>query len=142
MEKYKDCYASWTENTLVIGNKRIERRFQWCAQGLVCTATVDKASAKEWRGDEPPAVTPDVAIECAVSNNGGLSAKHLLLTATERQTVLINVRLTVKRKHRVPADATTQMATRMGIPSSIVRMAARMILTRQLPGFVDAEFQM
>ena len=85
MEKYKDCYASWTENTLVIGNKRIERRFQWCAQGLVCTATVDKASAKEWRGDEPPAVTPDVAIECAVSNNGGLSAKHLLLTATERQ---------------------------------------------------------
>ena len=71
--------------TLVIGNKRIERRFQWCAQGLVCTATVDKASAKEWRGDEPPAVTPDVAIECAVSNNGGLSAKHLLLTATERQ---------------------------------------------------------
>ncbi len=85
MEKYKDCYASWTENTLVIGNKRIERRFQWCAQGLVCTATVDKASAKEWRGDEPPAVTPDVAIECAVSNNGGLSTKHLLLTATERQ---------------------------------------------------------
>ena len=85
MEKYKDCYASWTENTIVIGNKRIERRFQWCAQGLVCTATVDKASAKEWRGDEPPAVTPDVAIECAVSNNGGLSAKHLLLTATERQ---------------------------------------------------------
>ena len=85
MEKYKDCYASWTENTLVIGNKRIERRFQWCAQGLVCTATVDKASAKEWRGDEPPAVTPDMAIECAVSNNGGLSAKHLLLTATERQ---------------------------------------------------------
>ena len=85
MEKYKDCYASWTENTLVIGNKRIERRFQWCAQGLVCTATVDKASAKEWRGDEPPAVTADVAIECAVSNNGGLSAKHLLLTATERQ---------------------------------------------------------
>ncbi len=85
MEKYKDCYASWTENTLVIGNKRIERRFQWCAQGLVCTATVDKASAKEWRGDEPPAVTPDVAIECAVSDNGGLSAKHLLLTATERQ---------------------------------------------------------
>ena len=85
MEKYKDCYASWTENTLVIGNKRIERRFQWCAQGLVCTATVDKASAKEWRGDEPPAVTPDVAIECAVSNNGGLSAKHLLVTATERQ---------------------------------------------------------
>ena len=85
MEKYKDCYASWTENTLVIGNKRIERRFQWCAQGLVCTATVDKASAKEWGGDEPPAVTPDVAIECAVSNNGGLSAKHLLLTATERQ---------------------------------------------------------
>ena len=85
MEKYKDCYASWTENTIVIGNKRIERRFQWCAQGLVCTATVDKASAKEWRGDEPPAVTPDVAIECAVSNNGGLSTKHLLLTATERQ---------------------------------------------------------
>jgi alpha-galactosidase len=85
MEKYKDCYASWTENTLVIGNKRIERRFQWCAQGLVCTATVDKASAKEWRDDEPPAVTPDVAIECAVSNNDGLSAKHLLLTATERQ---------------------------------------------------------
>ena len=85
MEKYKDCYASWTENTIVIGNKRIERRFQWCAQGLVCTATVDKASAKEWRGDEPPAVTPDVAIECAVSNNDGLSAKHLLLTATERQ---------------------------------------------------------
>ncbi len=85
MEKYKDCYASWTENTLVIGNKRIERRFQWCAQGLVCTATVDKASAKEWRGDEPPAVTADVAIECAVSNNGGLSAKHLLLTAMERQ---------------------------------------------------------
>ena len=85
MEKYKDCYASWTENTIVIGNKRIERRFQWCAQGLVCTATVDKASAKEWRGDEPPAVTPDVAIEGAVSNNGGLSAKHLLVTATERQ---------------------------------------------------------
>ena len=85
MEKYKDCYASWTENTIVIGNKRIERRFQWCAQGLVCTATVDKASAKEWRGDEPPAVTADMAIECAVSNNGGLSAKHLLLTAMERQ---------------------------------------------------------
>ena len=85
MEKYKDCYASWTENTIVIGNKRIERRFQWCAQGLVCTATVDKASAKEWRGDEPPAVTPDVSIECAVSNNDGLSAKHLLVTATERQ---------------------------------------------------------
>jgi alpha-galactosidase len=85
MEKYKDCYALWTENTIVIGNKRIERRFQWCAQGLVCTATVDKASAKEWRGEEPQAVTPDVAIECAVSDNGGLSAKHLLLTATERQ---------------------------------------------------------
>ena len=85
MEKYKDCYASWTENTLVIGNKRIERRFQWCAQGLVCTATVDKASAKEWRGEEPQAVTPDVAIECAISNNGGLSAKYLLVTATERQ---------------------------------------------------------
>ena len=85
MEKYKDCYASWTENTIVIGNQFIERRFQWCAQGLVCTATVDKASAKEWRGEEPQAVTPDVAIECAISNNGGLSAKYLLVTATERQ---------------------------------------------------------
>ncbi|MBR4901531.1 MAG: alpha-galactosidase [Victivallales bacterium] len=85
MEKYKDCYASWTENTIVIGNQLIERRFQWCAQGLVCTATVDKASAKEWQGEEPPAVTTDVTIECAVSENDGLSAKHLLLTATERQ---------------------------------------------------------
>ena len=85
MKKYKDCYASWTENTIVIGNQFIERRFQWCAQGLVCTATVDKASAKEWRGDEPSAITPDVTIECAVSDNDGLSAKHLLLTATERQ---------------------------------------------------------
>ena len=84
-EKYKDCYASWTESTIVIGNKSIERRFQWCAQGLVCTATVDKASAKEWRGDEPTAVTPDVTIECAVSDNDGLSAKHLLLAVTERQ---------------------------------------------------------
>ena len=85
MEKYKDCYASWTENTIVIGNQFIERRFQWCAQGLVCTATLDKASAKEWRGEEPPVVTPDVTIECAVSDNDGLSVKHLLLTATERQ---------------------------------------------------------
>ena len=85
MEKYKDCYASWTENTIVIGNQFIERRFQWCAQGLVCTATVDKASAKEWRGEEPPVVKADVTIECAVSDNDGLSAKHLLLTATERQ---------------------------------------------------------
>ena len=85
MEKYKDCYASWTENTVIIGNQFIERRFQWCAQGLVCTATVDKACAKEWRGDEPTAVTPDVTMECVVSDNNGLSAKHLLLTATERQ---------------------------------------------------------
>ena len=85
MEKYKDCYASWTENTIIIGNQFIERRFQWCAQGQVCTVTVDKASAKEWKGEEPPAVTPDVTIECTVSDNDGLSAKHLLLTATERQ---------------------------------------------------------
>ena len=85
MEKYKDCYASWTENTIISGNQFIERRFQWCAQGLVCTVTVDKASAKEWKGEEPPAVTPDVTIECAVSDSDGLSAKHLLLTATERQ---------------------------------------------------------
>ena len=85
MKKYKDCYASWTESTIVIGNKSIERRFQWCAQGLVCTATVDKATGSEWRGEEPPAVTPNVTVECAVANNDGLSAKHLLLTATERQ---------------------------------------------------------
>ncbi|MBR4369627.1 MAG: hypothetical protein IKS92_01155, partial [Victivallales bacterium] len=85
MKKYKDCYASWTENTIVIGNQFIERRFQWCAQGLLCTATVDKASAKEWRGETSAAVTSDVTIECAVSDNDGLSVKHLLLTATERQ---------------------------------------------------------
>ena len=84
-EKYKDCYASWTESTIVIGNKSIERRFQWCSQGLVCTATVDKAAGSEWRGEEPSAVTPNVTVECAVANNEGLSAKHLLLTATEQQ---------------------------------------------------------
>ena len=105
MVKYKDCYASWTDCAIVIGNQYIERRFQWCEQGLVCTATVDKTKHTEdnlnrnfpkagkservadyvWQGDEPPAVKPDVTMECAVSDNDGLSAKHLQLTATERQ---------------------------------------------------------
>ncbi len=90
--RFQDCYALLEDDTLTIGNSRIERTFVWRHGDLMPMTLTDKASGDVWRLAAPtlpaelplPGDEPSLHVTASLDDDGGLTDPHLrvIVTAT------------------------------------------------------------
>ncbi len=50
---FKDCYARFVNNKLVVGNSKMERTWHWTGKGFLTSSLLNKISGKEWCNVKP-----------------------------------------------------------------------------------------
>jgi len=81
--EYRDCYAIFENNTLVIGNGAVERVLLTEKRGIASLRAEDKANGAVWEREEGvrwiavPFAAEEVGCTFSVENNGGLSEPFL-----------------------------------------------------------------
>jgi hypothetical protein len=92
---FKDCYARFENNKLVVGNSKMERTWHWTGKGFLTSSLLNKISGKEWCNVKPtidsdwqlPSVgyiLPEgkiLKLEAKENNDEKFSAMHLQVVA-------------------------------------------------------------
>ncbi|HEY3332707.1 MAG TPA: alpha-galactosidase [Capsulimonadaceae bacterium] len=64
---FRDCYATWTHETLVVGNDAIERRWRLTSNGAIPVSLFDKGLGYQWQAVDEPDGAVSVAADVKVT---------------------------------------------------------------------------
>ncbi|WAC39552.1 alpha-galactosidase [Pedobacter sp. SL55] len=100
-------YSRLEKDTLVVGNKLIERKFLWNNGNLITYSLTDKASQQTWLNRLK---TPDFQLTKDAASNGTYASKEVKETAIPPNYLAVEVNvllgtLTVKKVYRIYEDS-------------------------------------
>ncbi|WP_233164528.1 alpha-galactosidase [Pedobacter sp. ASV28] len=130
-----DCYSRLEKDTLVVGNKWIERKFLWNKGNLITYSLTDKSTKQTWLNRLK---TADFQIaKDAVTSNGTYTSKEIKETAIHPHYLAVEVNvslgnLAIKKVYRVDEDSSViacdiylKGSTELALDSKVINAADR-----------------
>ncbi len=91
---FEDCYATFENDVLIVGNQGIERSWRWTGKGFATQSLIDKANGKSWSsaskfeadwelpGDRELTEAKLISVDAQASDDEGFVDEHLEVVAT------------------------------------------------------------